>query len=403
MHLGFLVALAVCSVFFCAPESLAKTEDSKSNSSKVVDLGNGALPSVCSDGNRLHLAFQKAGSIYYLSSSDTGATWSVPAKVSGNGSACSYASVASGNDGSVNIVWQDKSGQAEEEIFYTRSADGGKSWSNPINISNTPTQSSEPKLAIGNDNALHIVWIDALSGAKSPDLYYVVSKDGGKTWTERGDLSNTPGKCANPAIAVSANGTVHIAWLDESGGESHPDILYTYNAGGGFAKWQNISNSPRVSAHPSLACGSNNKVYLVWSDNSRKEKAADIWCVIGHDGKFRAPLNISTTPGISMHATIAADPHGRTAIAWSDSSDSPKAPNIWARTGHEGAFSNVMEIYQSDAQSDHPSVALTGKKAYVVWEERSGNSATIKGTAFDVSLAVGPAEGVDQMQYGHSR
>ena len=403
MRFGLLGALAISAMLLCGPQSLADAEKKQTDAAKVSDLGTGALPSISSSGKVSHLVYQNQGAIYYSFTSDLGATWSAPAKVSGDGKSCSFASIAAGNDGSVNIVWQDKTtGQAEEEIFYSRSPDGGKSWSNPVNISNTPAGSSEAKVAVGPDNAVHVVWVDALSGAKSPDVYYVVSTDAGKTWSERAELSNT-GACSNPAIAVSPKGTVHIAWLDKTPGESHPDIFYVYNDGKGFGKWQNLSHSPHLSAHPSIACGTNNKVYVVWSDNSRRENAADIWCAIGHDGRFREPLNISYTRGVSSQAVVVADQTGRSAIVWCDTTANSKVPDIWARTGYEGGFSNVMQIFDSAALSIHPAVTLLDKKAYAVWEEQSDGKSTIKGTAIEVTTAVGPAQGVDQIQYGHSR
>lgn len=403
MRFRFLGTLALCATLLCGPQSLANADKKQSESAKVSDIGTGALPSISSNGKISHLAFQNQGAIYYSSSSDLGTTWSAPAKVSGEGKSCSFASIAAGNDGSVNIVWQDKSGQAEEEIFYSRSSDGGKSWSNPINISNTTTGSSEPKVAVGPDNAVHVVWIDTLSGAKSPDVYYLASTDAGKTWSERADLSNTPGICSNPAIAVSPKGTVHIAWLDNTPGEPHPDIFYVYNDGKGFGKWQNLSHSPHLSAHPSIACGTSNKVYVVWSDNSRRENAADIWCAIGHDGHFREPVNISYTRGVSSQAAVGADQTGRSAIVWCDTTRDSKVPDIWARTGYEGGFSNVLQIFDSAARSIHPAVTLVEKTAYAVWEEQSNGTSTIKGIPIEVSTAVGPAQGVNQEQYGHSR
>lgn len=368
MHLGFLLAVVCCATFLFVPQTIASGEKTKGNSAKVSDIGNGSLPAISSNAGVCHLAYQNQGAIYYSFSSDFGGSWSAPAKVSGEGKTCSFASIAAGQDGSVNIVWQDKSGQSEEEIFYSRSSDAGRSWSNPVNISNTPTGSSEPKIAVGPDNAVHVVWVDALSGAKSPDVYYVVSKDAGKTWSERGDLSNTPGAASNPAIAVSPEGTVHIAWLDSTPGESHPDIFYVFNEGKGFSKWQNLSHSPRLSAHPSLACGSKNKVYVVWSDNSKRENAADIWCATGHDGRFREPVNISYTRGVSSQAVVVADQTGRSAVVWCDTTRASNVPDIWARTGYEGGFSNVMEVFDSQALSVHPAVALIDKKAYAVWD-----------------------------------
>jgi hypothetical protein len=398
-----LVSFAACSLLLAG--SAARTDEAKTSRSLLMsNIGAGESPSIATDGTLLHVAFEHHGSIYFSTSADAGKTWSTAVQISSKNATCQLPKIAAGLDGSVDVVWQNTvTGEHEAEIYFARSGDQGKNWSEASNVSNTPEhQSSEPAISIGADNAVHVAWVDALSGAKCPDIYYCASSDG-KNWSKREDVSNTPGVCSNPAIAIGADSSVHVAWTDSSSGEEHPDIYYACKHNGAWSKIKNISHSPRVSAHPSLACGAQNKFYLVWSDNSRKEKAADIWCAISHTGgEVRKPLNISNSRGMSTQPVIAAVKENL-AIVWSDTSSSLKESDIWARTGIGEGFSNVLQLTQSKKDCTHPAVAVNDKQAFIVYEEQDQGESIIRGSLLPITKAVGPAENVDQIHYGHER
>ena len=91
------------------------------------------------------------------------------------------------------------------------------------------------------------------------------SHDGGETWEEIVNVSNTPGASTNPRVATSADGQfVHVTWQDTPG---NGDIFYARSTNGGetFETSINLSNtSGRSDDHQLLAEGSN--VYVVWVD-----------------------------------------------------------------------------------------------------------------------------------------
>jgi len=399
-----MVSLAACSLLLAAPAARAD-EAQTSRSLLMGNIGAGKSPSIATDGALLHVAFEHHGAIYFSTSADAGKTWGAAVQISGKSAAAQLPKIAAGLDGSVDIVWQNTAAQEHEgEIYFARSGDSGKSWSEPSNVSNTPEhQSSEPAIAVGSDNSVNVTWVDGLSGAKCPDVYYCASTDG-KNWSKREDVSNTPGVCSNPTIAIGADSAIHVAWADSSSGEEHPDIYYACKHDGAWSKIKNISHSPRVSSHPSLACSAQNKFYLAWSDNSRKEKAADIWCAISHTGgEFRKPLNISNSRGMSRQPVIAAGKAEYLAITWSDTSSTLTQDDIWARTGIGEGFSNVLQLTLSKTGCLHPAVAINDKRAFIVYEEQEQGESVIKGSILPITRAVGPAENVDQIHYGHER
>ena len=145
-----------------------------------------------------------------------------------------------------------------------------------------------------------------------------------------------------------------MVWLDNTPGEKNPDIYYAKSSDDSWSKAVDISNTPKMSSHPGIACGANGKVYVVWCDASFKKNAPDIYCVItDKNGKFGRPINISDTPGVSSEPVIAADGQDRIVIAWADTSKEANKPHVFARISIDGGkqFSNVMDLGTLDQQS----------------------------------------------------
>ena len=392
-------------------------------SDQIYDIAAGNSPSIASDSQgHLHVAFEGKESdknvvdIFYSESSDNGKSWTSPKDISGTPGNSSHPDIAVEGGGGIDVVWTDTtSGEKTPDIYFSRSTDDGKTWTQATDISHTSGASTEPAVATGPDNSIHVLWSDTTKGERNRDIYYCASSDGGKTWAKDPllpavNVSNTPGNSSEPTIAVGRGGTVHAAWLDSSPGETHPDVFYAQKLDGSWTNMTNVSHSPRISSHPSLTCGSSkDKVFLVWSDNSRKEKAADIWCLVSrtedHFSKGR-PINISSTPGVSSEPRITAGGMGRLSIVWSDSSRGEKSPDILARVSLDGGsdFTNVLDLSNTSGVSKHPDVTITGSTMFVVWEDTNleGTKSTIKLTSLDIKgVSTGPAQDVDPVLHMH--
>ena len=103
-------------------------------------------------------------------------------------------------------------------IFYKR--DGADYDPTTINVSNSAGSSFKTALAVSGNN-VHIVWDDLTPG--NFDILYSRSFDGGATFSPMINLSDNAGTSNRPAIAVSGN-NVHVVWEDKTPGNS--DIFY---------------------------------------------------------------------------------------------------------------------------------------------------------------------------------
>jgi hypothetical protein len=153
-----------------------------------------------------------------VSSTDAGKTWTKrpvlvdPAPISCTGSVdpdvpgvlardgCQLFSVAvDPRSGTLYAVWQDNtfSGGRVDQVAFTKSSDGGQTWSTPVRISQTPSgpsipivdqQAFTPTVAVAASGAVGVTYYDNRFDDpvtdQSTDAWGITSTDGGATWTE---------------------------------------------------------------------------------------------------------------------------------------------------------------------------------------------------------------------------
>jgi hypothetical protein len=99
---------------------------------------------------------------------------------------------------------------------------------------------------------LYALW-NAGSAAKGPErIYFSKSTDGGNTWSAKADVSTAPAGThhAFPAIAATGNGDVRISWMDAraaNGGMDRWNVYYRSSSNGGSTWSSEVDLSTYVS------------------------------------------------------------------------------------------------------------------------------------------------------------
>src|SRR5438552_683341 len=103
--------------------------------------------------------------------------FSNPKNVSNDGNA-EFAQIAVDSKGNINVVW-DESGIFD--IFFSRSTDGGVTFSPRKNISNNAGSSVFPQIAADSNGNINVVWEDSTPGNFC--ILFTRSSDGGITFS----------------------------------------------------------------------------------------------------------------------------------------------------------------------------------------------------------------------------
>ena len=165
-----------------------------------------------------------------VKSTDGGKTWGIPGQTGASlavfrandlGMYTNLITPTVADDGVVHLVavgiggTQEK-GSTQNAVWYTTSADGGKTVGAPVRInpSNQPVPFEQPVVATGNGR-VHVAYVAGTPDG-AWDIYLATSTDG-KTWT-RTKLNDEPESCAthfHPAIAIDrASDRVFVGWYD---------------------------------------------------------------------------------------------------------------------------------------------------------------------------------------------
>ncbi len=127
------------------------------------------------------------------------------------------------------------------DVMFSKSTDGGLTWSDPLRINNDPGTSRYQwfgTMSVAPNGRIDIIWLDnrdAPSGSYNSALYYCYSDDQGETWSINKKLSGL----FNPHLGWpqqekmgdyfdmdSDDGGSHLAWANTFNGEQ--DVYYTH-------------------------------------------------------------------------------------------------------------------------------------------------------------------------------
>lgn len=188
------------------PENLyTRSTDGGVSWSQAVPLpGTLGLRHLAVAGSLVHVVWNDARTeIFYNRSSNRGLSWGRAQRLEAGGGSV-LPSVA-GLGKAVHVVWSHYY-PGNSEILHVSSPDGGASWSPTRRLTEPPANSITPQVAVSG-NQVHVVWYDERPGANG--VYYKVSRDGGRQWSEERQLTSSSGISQPPAIALGL-GSVHV-------------------------------------------------------------------------------------------------------------------------------------------------------------------------------------------------
>ncbi len=122
-------------------------------------------------------------------------------------SGCFVPDVAVDSKGVLHMVYA-----LNRNAYYMRSADNGARFSRPVQVNSEGTVGFTmgergPKLSIGGDGVIHVVWANIWSPGVSTFAYYARSLDGGKTFDKRKLVSSME---SPDGLTMAADGAGHV-------------------------------------------------------------------------------------------------------------------------------------------------------------------------------------------------
>lgn len=220
-------------------------------------------PKIVPSGKRIYLAYEGEREdwcdICFKRSLDRGKDWSEEINLS------NYRDVSNEPDLAVEgsqiyLIWHDKRDE-RYEIYFKKSSDGGKTWSDSKRITFTEAASYYPSLAV-DQGVVHIVWHDKRHG--DAEIYYKRSKDGGETWENDVRLTKAKYNSFNPDI-IAEDKKVFVSWEDLRSGRFQIYFKKSSDSGDSWSKDKRLNHTKYGAGYTEMAKWKNN-LYLVWTD-----------------------------------------------------------------------------------------------------------------------------------------
>ena len=219
-----MVRILVFLLSILATAAVAECRDT----GHILNLGVGRQPRVAfSEDGAAYAVFGNDG-VFWARSSDVGKSWSTPSRIPSLvgkmplGMRRGPRICTAGDAIVITEVMSVKGGGADGDLVAVRSVDKGKTWSNPITISDTPRAAREGLDGLASDghNRIAAVWLDLRD--KGTTIMSSFSRDQGATWSRNVLVYRSPDghvcECCHPSVVFDNKGTVHVMFRNWLGG-----------------------------------------------------------------------------------------------------------------------------------------------------------------------------------------
>ena len=270
--------------------------------------------------------------------------------------------------GNISVVWEDDTAN-NSNILFSRSTDGGATWSIPRNLSNSTGYSFNPRIAVDSTGGINVVWVDTTPG--NQDVFFSRSTNGGASFSAPQNLSNDAPDSASPQVGVDTSGNISVVWENDN---ITYGIMYRHSTDGGvtFSTVSNLAANTTGSFGPQMAIGVDGSISVVWEDDFNFQSDISFSRSADQGATFSTPKNLSSNSGNSFSAQVAVDLSGNIAVAWTDNTPSNN-DILFTHSSDGGAtFASTKNISNSPGDTGSAQVGVdTNGNIFVAWQDNA--------------------------------
>jgi len=229
--------------------------------------------------------------IYFATSDDLGATWSdsrlLVSYPDVDGTPC-FVEVGT----EVWLVFSSWGISYNWNIYCIKTSDGGSTWTSPQGIVISPFRHDWVNVLKDSTGKIWVVYNNTTSpyDPHTSNTWYVTTSDGGSTWSEQRQITSFPSEEMCQTI-IEYQCSFYAFYFDRY----YPDVCYVASHDSGTT-WSNTPEripDPTIDQHYLDACVIGNSIWVVWM--SREAGSWDIW--------------VSKTVCVFVPASIDIDPN----------------------------------------------------------------------------------------------
>jgi hypothetical protein len=354
-RLGSLVLVA-------AALGCLRPDDVTDATGEPIALGEGRQPQIAvAPSGAIDVAFARGSAVFWTRSVDGGGSFSAPSRVGER------------PDLKVGMRRGPRIAATDERLVVTApgrdlvawiSDDGGKGWSAPLTVNDAPGSAAEGlhNLTALPDGSFFAAWLDSRSG-KGARIEGSRLERGAKAWSRNVEIYASPDgsvcQCCHPSIAAGSGGELYVLFRNSLGGNRDPYLASSRDGGKSFAAAVRLGGASWALA----ACPMDGGGLIVDPERGalalwRRQREILLLAADGSESK----LGEGTQP-------VLAKLRDGVRVAWQEGS------NVAVRSAKSVAESRKLP-------GRFPSLAASpdGRRAYLVVEASRGKGAAIEFT-----------------------
>jgi hypothetical protein len=351
----------------------------------ILRCASKVTPAFSPDGT-LWLGWMAGGQISVARSNDAGHSFSTPVQVTKERLNLDWGpdarpKIVIDRNGGIALafsIFRDKAFNGQ--VLYTRSADGGKTFSElrPITASNE-SQRFEA-LGLDADGSLFAAWLDKRNRVPAQQrgqtydgagLFFASSNDGGATYSESRLAQDNTCECCRLGLAFAGPGRPVVVFRNifEGGVRDHAIVTFSDPATPGEVHrvsrddWQ-IAACPHHG--PSLSISAAGTYHVAWYTNGKVRKG--LFYARSRDGgaTFSEPLPIGRPDRNPTRPYVIAGPR-EAAMVWKEFDGEKTTVNLMTSRDDGATWSPAKTISSTMDTSDHPLLVSDGRRSYLSW------------------------------------
>jgi len=283
-------------------------------------------------------------------------------------------------------------GRHEAQIKYARSTDYGETWSTWRNINwvagyeNQTLWQEHPTIFVDQANRIYVVWEgrDEWYNAAS-QVKFTKSVDGGLSWTPWVNIAPSTASRSRPTVVATEDNTLYVFVYGSRNGRQQ--ILYASSLDGGvhWSRWRQVAASYQDQRHVSAVVDKAGHLHVVWrqlpfSPHNHQDQSAQIYYATFDGAVWSVPVRVGSHLGVAQtYPSIAIDTISTLWITWVETTasydfpqDAPTTGAIYYATKSAAGWSSPLR-YANGGNNLYPSLprvlAAGSEQMEIVWLE----------------------------------
>jgi hypothetical protein len=241
----------------------------------------------------------------------------------------------------------------------------------------TSRETRDPRIAVSG-SSVYAVWSDS-TNPDYWDLYFTKSSDGGKTFSDVINLTNSTSFYPNSRITVYEN-NVYVLWEDRKSPDGLDSIFFTKSNDNGITfdkpKILDPTNDSDIIFRPRVMFESNGVLYIFASQWNIKEQQNKLVFFTSNDNgnNFSKPTTIFEYGQWEDFIDYKISDDGTIYVLADDKKNYDEKGNLNLRKiFSDGTLSKIISVNGGNSAVTNAQLAISGDNVYAVWRQWEQN------------------------------